>query len=484
MLTRRSFCQSAAGVAAAAMIPKALSHPMPSGVVTPVYAQDKPLLELQKAFLDLRFGMFIHFNMATYQDREWGDPTGSVEVFNPTKLNTDQWAEGALSANMGYGCLTTKHHDGFPIWPTKTKVKSVKDTPFRGDIVGQYAESFRKHGLKVALYYSILDLRNDIRHHNITPEKIQLIKDQLTEILTHYGDISAIIFDGWDAPWSRISYEEVPFHEIYEHIKKLQPNCLISELNASQYPSTALYYSDIKAFEQNAGQKLPGDSSIPAQSCVTLTDGWFWKQSDINAELKPTKRIVEEWLVPQNEIHCNLILNAPPTREGLFAPNVMARLAEIGKAWKNPGPAPEIDKNVVISTLNLATGRPIRASNSQDTIGPDEANDGNFGSTWTMEPQYTDGWLEIDLKPGTSFNTLVLNEPVGRWDDYKKSRITHYAFQGWKDGAWTTLVEGNQPARCQIHSIPRTRANKIRLVLKGSEFHISEIGVYDEPVRH
>jgi len=79
-------------------------------------------------------------------------------------------------------------------------------------------------------YYSILSLRDDIRHFNVTPVKIQLIKDQLTELFTRYGEVDILITDGWDAPWSRITYEEVPFHEIYEHIKNLQPDCLICDL--------------------------------------------------------------------------------------------------------------------------------------------------------------------------------------------------------------------------------------------------------------
>src|SRR5690606_135740 len=138
------------------------------------------------------------------------------------------------------------------------------------------------------------------------------IKDQLTELLTNYGEITALIIDGWDAPWSRLTYEEIPFHEIYAHIKQLQPNCLVSELNAGKYPASGLYYTDIKSFEQNAGQHIPEGSSVPALSCVTLTDGWFWKQSDENASLKPAKTIVEDWLIPQNKINCNLILNAAP----------------------------------------------------------------------------------------------------------------------------------------------------------------------------
>src|SRR3984893_18835363 len=156
------------------------------------------LLELQQQFVDLRFGMFLHFNMATFQDREWGDPTSSPELFHPTALNTDQWAAAAKSANMTWGCLTTRHHDGFCIWPTKTAAASVGQTSPSIDVVRAYVNSFRKAGLRVGLYYSILSLRDDIRHFNVTPAKIRLIKDQLTELFSTYGEVDILITDGWN----------------------------------------------------------------------------------------------------------------------------------------------------------------------------------------------------------------------------------------------------------------------------------------------
>jgi len=485
MPTRREFCAAIASATTAAMIPAPLDltpHLDPSPAVKP-YRTDKPLLQLQQEFVNLRFGMFLHFNMATFQNREWGDPTGPTEVFDPTHLDTDQWAEAAISAGMTYACITPKHHDGFCLWPTKTKSASVLHTPKKIDVFKSFVESFRKRGLKVGFHFSILDLREDIRHFDITPAKVQLIKDQLTELLTHYGEIDIVIFDGWDAPWSRIPYSEVRFDEIYRLVKDLQPNCLVSELNASQYPPSALYYSDIKAFEQNAGQHIPGDSSIPAQSCVTLTDGWFWKQGDENRDLKTVHQVVEEWLKPQNDLHCNLILNAPPTTEGIIAPNVVARLAEIGKAWKPSGPVGKIDPSIVITTLNLATAKPIYASSCADTVGPDEANDGRFGSNWTPDGDKKDGWLEVDFKETTSFNTLVLVEPVGRGDDYSASRIKSYRFERWDGSAWVELAHGGTPSRVQIHAIPRVSARKVRLVLQGAQtdFSIADIGIYDEP---
>src|ERR1700731_1160207 len=130
--TRRDFFQAALGAAAIAATPDSLRTLYQPNKI-PAYRVDKPLLELQQQFVDLRFGMFTHFNMATFQDREWGDPKDAPSVFNPLNLDTVQWARAAKSAGMTWGCLTTKHHDGFCIWPTSTKAASVKDTQHRTD---------------------------------------------------------------------------------------------------------------------------------------------------------------------------------------------------------------------------------------------------------------------------------------------------------------------------------------------------------------
>jgi alpha-L-fucosidase len=292
-----------------------------------------------------------------------------------------------------------------------------------------------------------------------------------------------LITDGWNAPWSRITYEEVPFREIYDHIKSLQPGCLICDLNASQYPSGGLYYSDIKAFEQNAGQKVPENSDVPALSCVTLTDGWFWKQADANGRLKPVGQVVSEWLEPLNRRHCNLILNAPPTREGRLAPNVVSRLEEIGKAWKHPGPMAMLNEHVGITTRNLASGKTIHASSYPDTVGPDQANDGDFGSSWCMNEGQTSGWLEVDLGKQASFNVVSLVEPAGRWNDYQQSRIRIYRFERWDGARWVAIAEGKTPAPTTILRVARVSSQRVRLQLESSKEipHVAEIGLYDEP---
>src|ERR1700735_4766357 len=168
MTTRRSFLRLAGETATLAFISgqPVAAEDNQSPLKTRDAKRATPLLDLQQRFVDLRFGMFVHFNMATFQDREWGDPTSPASQFNPTNLDTDQWAAAAKSANMTWGCLTTKHHDGFCIWPTATRSASVHQTQHKTDVVRAYVDSFRKAGLRVALYYSILSKRDDIRHFN------------------------------------------------------------------------------------------------------------------------------------------------------------------------------------------------------------------------------------------------------------------------------------------------------------------------------
>jgi alpha-L-fucosidase len=439
------------------------------------------LLALQQAFLDLRFGMFIHLNLATFEEREWGDPTLSPKLFDPKHLDTDQWARAAKSAHMGYACLTTKHHDGFCLWPTRTGSANVMQSSYPHDIVRRYVDSFRKAGLKVCLYFSILDLRQDIRARTVTPEKIALIKAQITELLTNYGPLTALILDGWNASWSRISYAELPYREIYDLVKSLQPDCLLTDHNAGSYPGTALYYTDIKQYEQHAGQKIPPDSPVPSQSGTTLQSDWFWKKAYPTSELASAKTIVEEWLKPFNNNHCNLILNVAPNRDGRFDDNAVARLAEIGKLWKNEGPAAKIGRSVTITTPDLAAGKPAWASASDEAVGPDQAFDDNFRTYWLADRGKNEGWIEVRFDAPVSFNTLSIVEPRHDEDYGDTSRIASYKVEVERDGAWVEVVSGTKPAHYQFHEVARTTAKRVRLSVAGRQPGITEFGLYDEP---
>jgi alpha-L-fucosidase len=439
-------------------------------------AQTVSLAKRQQDFIDLRFGMFIHYNIPTYMDQDWADPEASPAIFNPKKLDTDQWAKAANSANMSYGCLTTKHHSGFAIWDTKTTDYSVMNSPYKKDVVKAYTESFRKAGLKVMLYYSILDTHHKIRPGQITNEKIDFIKAQLKELLSNYGKIDALIIDGWDAPWSRISYDDVPFEEIYSLIKSIQPECLVMDLNAAKYPAEALYYTDIKSYEQGAGQHIQKESNkLPALSCLPINTAWFWKSDFPTVPTKTSENLVEKILKPLNTAYCNFILNVAPNRDGLIDENALATLKEIGAKWKNEGVLPALPPSAApIISSNLAKKQPSNSSWSDDMWIMDFANDDSFSTAWLSNPTVKEPWYEVTFDRDKAINMIVIAE--------KKSNIKAYRLEYNSNGVWKPIVSGNDLSRIKIHRFDRVWAKKVRILIDkfDKQVELAEFQVYNE----
>jgi alpha-L-fucosidase len=442
-------------------------------------AQTKNLEQLQQEFVDLRFGMFIHYNIPTYAPEDWPDPDASPSIFNPDHLDCSQWAKAAKTANMSYGCLTAKHHSGFCIWNTATTDYSVMNSPYKKDIVKEYADAFRKEGLKVMLYYSILDTHHKLRPHLITPHHISMVKSQLTELMTNYGEITALFIDGWDSPWSRISYEDVPFEDIYLLVKSIQPNCLLMDLNAAKYPADALFYTDIKSYEQGAGQHISKESNrLPALSCLPVQDKWFWKESFPIKPVKSPKEMVEKNIIPLNNAYCNFILNVAPNRAGLIDDNALEALTEIGQLWKNAGPVAKIpphDRPIISS--NMAKHKPSESSWSDDLYIMDFANDDKFTSSWISHPLVKNPWLEITLGENEqAFNMVVITEKGGH------HRITKYRIECFTHNEWKPVLTGSNPDRIKIHRFDKVWGSKIKLII--DEFSdtpsIAELGVYNE----
>lgn len=445
-----------------------------------------PLLQIQQEFLDLRFGMFIHFNLPTYYNEDWIDPNASINVFNPTKLDCKQWARVAKSAGMTYGCLTTKHHSGFCIWDTKTTDYNVMNSPFKRDVVKEYADAFRAEGLKVFLYYSILDTHHDIRKGWIKNENTEFIKAQLTELFTNYGEISGLIIDGWDAFWSRISYEEISFEEIYKHVKSIQPNCLISEHNAGKYPGSALFYTDIKQYEQNAGQLISKETNqIPAQAGLPINKYWFWKTDFPTTPVKSAEFIVNENILPLNNAFCNFILNAAPNRDGLIDENAAIEFAKIGKLWKPEGKIsklPREAKPVIYS--NIAKFQKANSSWSNDMMISDFGNDDDFTTAWQSNKVVKQPWIEITFESQRNFNTVSFCEPdkKSNWNNYPKQRIKKYQIQYFSGNNWITIFSGENPDKVQVCRFKTVKASKVRLFIEECEpeVAVAEFCVYNE----
>lgn len=435
------------------------------------------LRESQQQFVNLKFGMFIHFNMGTYMNEDWADPNAPLSLFNPTKLDCGQWARTARSAKMRYGCLTTKHHNGFCNWDTKTTDYNVMGTPIKRDVVREFSDAFRKEGLKVMLYYSILDMHHDLRPGCITQSHIEMVKEQLTELFTNYGEIEAVIIDGWDAPWSRISYEDVPFEEIYRLIKRLQPNCLVMDLNAAKYPKDALFYTDIKSYEQNAGQHISKETNqLPALSCLPINPTWFWKDSFPTSSVKTPDVIINQNVNPMNRVGCNFILNVAPNRDGLIDDNVVKTLAEVGKLWDDKAVSVPVlsGYDAPIISRNIAKHQTCRSSWASDMWIMDFANDDNFSTAWRSNPQVKEPWYEIDFKRVVPFNMITLADP--------ETSIADYSLYYEKEGVWYPIPVKTSGKTIKVHRFERLWGQKIKLVIKQSSIppSIAEVGVYDE----
>jgi alpha-L-fucosidase len=188
---------------------------------------------------------------------------------------------------------------------------------------------------------------------------------------------------------------------------------------------------------------------------------------------------VEEWLIPFNARHCNLILNVAPNRDGRFDQNAIDRLAEIGRLWRDRAAAPRLAPAWQVTTPNLASARPSYASTIADTSGPDLANDDEPATYWQCDTEQTSGWVEIDLQKSTLFDTVTVVEPTYLSDYGTDSRIVSYRVEAWSRGQWRELLAGDSP-REMVYRVKPASAERVRLTLRGTGKPpgIAEFGLY------
>jgi alpha-L-fucosidase len=315
-------------------------------------------------FEEARFGLFVHFGAySSLCSGEWVMQTRPVTVehykklqhiFNPQLFDAKQWVDIVKSAGMKYITFTSRHHDGFSNWDTKQSDWNIMNTPYGKDLVKQLADECHKAGIKLVFYYSLLDWsRNDYSYTTGNTgqsagrteqgdwnDYIRFMKAQLTELLTNYGEIAGIWFDGeWDQlpeeksvshDQSRVDWH---FDEIYALIHSLQPNCMI----ANNHHLPALPGEDYQAFEKD----LPGENigagfsahqsvaaNMPLETCETMNNSWGYRLSDSN--FKSTAQLIH-YLVKAAGYGANLLLNVGPMPTGEIEEACVVRLREMGQ---------------------------------------------------------------------------------------------------------------------------------------------------------
>jgi alpha-L-fucosidase len=431
----------------------------------------------QRAFAEQRFGMFVCFNIMTY-GAKWGEADYDISVFNPQKLDCNQWADAAVSANMKFGLLTTKHHEGFHLWDTQYSDYDVASTPYKKDIVRQFADAFREKNLGVGLYYSVGDNTHGIkRGEPVTPEMMKMIKGQIRELLTNYGKVDFFVIDSWY--WS-VGHREVPFEEIRELIRELQPDCLLTDHTHLQ----ALYHLDFPYFEGPFGAYPPEDNIMPSAlgHCLAKGNGWFWdpKFETKKISAKPVIKMLGE-LEPR---YCNLMLNCMPNRDGLLGDKFTTVLKEIGENWQpneNRPPLPPQGPQLIFSIQpETATATSGMAENAVDS----KMNKAKY-STWKSAEALPQSFT-MDLGASYSGLEMLAYVPAHARKPERsetKGNITTYNVSISEDGkTFETVAEGTWKAegKMQIAIFPKTRARYVRLeALDASGGYVAaeEIGV-------
>ncbi|AFD06713.1 alpha-L-fucosidase [Solitalea canadensis] len=324
-------------------------------------------LEARKLFQEARFGMFIHWGVSSVLGHgEWVMNERNIHVsdykhlqdfFNPQKFDAQKWVATAKGAGMKYITFITRHHDSFSNWDTKQSDWKITNTPYGKDVLKQLADECHKQGIKLVLYYSLLDwYRTDYQYWTGRTgqgtgrtEKgdwnnyIKFMKNQLTELLTNYGEISGIWFDGhWDqtAPEGekdRSSRLDWHYDEIYTLIHTLQPQCLIGN-NHHLSPFSG---EDFQMFERDLpGQNKSGLSfqeasdKLPLETCETLNGSWGYNITD--TKYKSAHEIIR-LLVNAASLNANLLLNIGPMPNGEIQPEFSTRLDSVGKWMQKYG---------------------------------------------------------------------------------------------------------------------------------------------------
>jgi alpha-L-fucosidase len=309
------------------------------------YTPTKANVAARTTFQDNKFGMFIHWgDFSVLGDGEWVMETKGInkvdykkviKLFNPVDFDAAKWVSTAKNAGMKYIVLITRHHDGFSNWDTKQSDWKITNTRYKNDPLKLLAAECKKQGIKLGFYYSLLDWNRDDypRETGRTGQKagrtaksnydsyLKFMKGQLTELLTNYGDISCIWFDGhWDQTnpegsadrSSRINWK---YDEIYSLIHKLQPACMIG----NNHHLDPIPGEDFQMFEQdlpgqnNSGLSFQTASALPIESCITMNDSWGFRINDHN--YKSFNNIIHT-LVGAAGRNSNLLLNVGPMANG------------------------------------------------------------------------------------------------------------------------------------------------------------------------
>jgi len=442
-------------------------------------AQTRTMQDLLSTYVEQRFGMFIHFNMHTY-NAGWAENRVAPTTFAPPNVDchtfTDQWAMAAKSAGMKFGLLTTKHHDGFAIWPSKAVPPSSSPygkTPYtiaqsaapNMDVVKCYVDSFRAQGLDPDLYFSIWDPNNGIGSqagHNSAPGPVDwnvvgpYVTQQLTELLTNYGNIPLLVFDGY--AWLT-GHQQVPYQQIHALVHRLQPNTIIMDHNGG-----VPWEVDTEYFEEPLGVRVPTGNVLVGSQGQTIAKNadWFWDSAQASTGYLSASDIANE-LKATEPNYTNFILDCPPNPQGMLDAPVVATLAQVPSVWKPnaaraalPQQLPKIEVPLTAVSATATSGNAALAIDGYNdwTSGVNNTlhGSGHGESLWTSTGSLPQS-VTINLGQRTSNLDMLMYLPQ-RHTGTTAGNITSYkVFVSSDNTTFTQVASGTWPADPTYHGL-------------------------------
>ena len=436
---------------------------------------------------------FIHFGLNTFNDREWGYGDSDPKTFNPKKLDCEQWAQTLVKAGMKGVILTAKHHDGFCLWPFEGTEYSVKNSPWKdgkGNVVKELAEACRKYGLKFAVYLSPWD-RHQANYG--TPEYLPYFYAQLRDLLTNYGDVFEVWFDGANGGdgWyggakdmrtiDRKNYYNYP--KIYEMLDSIQPQAIVfsdggpgcrwvgnengfaGATNWSFLRKGEVYPGYPRYYELQYGHE-DGNQWVAAECDVSIRPGWFYHPEE-DSLVKTPEQLVDLYYRSVGH-NATLLLNFPVDRNGLIHPIDSANAVKFH------------EKILQELKTNLVAGMTPKVSNERggDFVAS-ALTDDNFDTYWATEDSVTTADIEFTFPKAQRMNRMLLQEyiPLGQ---RVKSFVVEY-----KDGDQWLPVRMNEETTTigykrllRFESVNST-AIRIRITEARGPLCLSSIGVYD-----
>jgi len=434
---------------------------------------------------------FLHFSVNTFTDLEWGNGNEPESVFSPTDFDADQIVGAVKAGGLKGLILTAKHHDGFCLWPSKFTEHSVKNSPWKGgkgDLVKEISDACRRHGLQFGVYLSPWD-RNHAEYGR--PGYITYFRNQLRELLTGYGPLFEVWFDGANGGYGyyggkggrrgidRKSYYDWP--TTWQMIRDLQPGACIwsdagpdvrwvgNESGRAGDPCWATVTADDWCPGKAPGNFLysgmrDGKSWIPAEVDVSIRPGWFYHTNQ-DARVRSPENLMKIYFESVGR-GASLLLNIPPDRRGRIHENDAKSLKEFGA---------RLD---ALFACNLAAGATITASNVRGgdaRFVPANVLDGKRDTYWSTDDGVKTPELVLRLNKPVTFNVVALREylPLGQ-------RIEGIAIDAKVNGVWKLIGQATSIGACRLLRVPKTMASEVRLRITAAPVcpALAEFGLY------